>query len=90
MLCRDGFLREHLEGIERTTTRAPSHDSGASTPTPQQLAELVARGRANALVAEPLSIGEGTVAYHLTAQFDKTGAYNRATLIVRLLELARA
>lgn len=54
-----------------------------------QVLELVARGLTNALVAETLDISEGTVEYHLTALFDKVGVCNRATLIVRLLELAQ-
>ena len=54
-----------------------------------QVLDFVARGLTNALVAEVLGISEGTVEYHLTALFDKAGVCNRATLIVRLLELAR-
>jgi len=46
----------------------------------------VARGLTNALIAEALGIGEGTVEFHLKGIFDKAGVDNRATLIVKLLE----
>jgi DNA-binding NarL/FixJ family response regulator len=55
-----------------------------------QVLELVSRGLTNALIAEELQIKEATVEFHVTALFDKVGVSNRATLIVRLLELARA
>jgi len=54
-----------------------------------EVLELVARGLTNDLIAETLGIGRGTVEFHLTAIFDKTGVCNRATLIVRIFGAAR-
>ena len=50
-----------------------------------EVLSLVARGLTNALIAEELGIGQGTVEFHLSAIFDKAGVANRASLIVRLL-----
>ena len=54
--------------------------------TPRQAAvlDLVARGFTNALIAEELGIGEGTVEFHLSAIFDKAGVQSRAMLIARV------
>jgi DNA-binding NarL/FixJ family response regulator len=54
-----------------------------------QVLGLVARGYTNALVAETLEISARTVEFHVAAVFDKAGVSNRATLIIRMLELAR-
>jgi DNA-binding CsgD family transcriptional regulator len=48
---------------------------------------LVTRGLTNALVAETLAISARTVEFHLATLFDKAGVSNRATLIIRVLEL---
>ena len=50
-----------------------------------EVLELVARGLTNELIAETLSIGKGTVEFHLSALFDKAGVSNRATLIAQAL-----
>ena len=54
--------------------------------TPRQAAvlALVARGFTNALIAEELGIGEGTVEFHVSAIFDKAGVESRAMLIARV------
>ena len=49
-----------------------------------QVLELVARGFTNALIADSLGIGEGTVEFHLSAIFDKAGVESRAMLIARV------
>jgi DNA-binding CsgD family transcriptional regulator len=47
----------------------------------------VAQGLTNVSIAETLGISEGTVEFHLKMIFDKAGVDNRATLIVKLMEL---
>jgi DNA-binding CsgD family transcriptional regulator len=96
-LSRAGHPALQLAIMQRARPR-PSDDIGpyraarlrwGLTARQAQVLELVARGLTNALVAETLGISVGTVEYHLTALFDKAGVFNRATLIVRMLELAR-
>jgi DNA-binding CsgD family transcriptional regulator len=50
-----------------------------------QVLDLVVRGFTNALVADTLGVGEGTVEFHLSAIFDKAGVESRAMLIVALI-----
>ena len=57
------------------------------TARQMEVLDLVAKGLTNDLIAEQLMIGKGTVEFHLSAIFDKAGVSNRATLIVRLLDL---
>jgi DNA-binding CsgD family transcriptional regulator len=54
------------------------------TPRQSQVLDLVARGSTNALIADELSIGEGTVEFHLSAIFDKAGVESRTMLLARL------
>jgi DNA-binding NarL/FixJ family response regulator len=49
-----------------------------------QVLDLVVRGFTNALIADELGIGEGTVEFHLSAIFDKAGVESRAMLIARV------
>ena len=58
------------------------------TPRQRQVLDLVAHGLTNVDTAKLLEIAESTVEYHLARIFDKAGVDNRATLIVRLLELS--
>jgi len=79
--------------------RAPRRDAAANesvrtaierwhlTRRQAQVLYLVARGYTNALIADSLGIGEGTVEFHLSAIFDKAGVDNRATLMFRIMEL---
>jgi len=57
------------------------------TPRQAQVLELVSRGYTNALIADDLGIGEGTVEFHLSAIFDKAGVDTRAKLIILMLQL---
>ena len=54
------------------------------TPRQADVLDLVARGFTNALIADELGIGEGTVEFHLSAIFDKAGVDSRAMLIARV------
>ncbi len=54
------------------------------TPRQAQVLDLVSRGFTNALIADELGIGEGTVEFHLSAIFDKAGVESRAMLIARV------
>ena len=54
------------------------------TPRQAEVLNLVARGFTNALIADELRIGEGTVEFHLSAIFDKAGVESRAMLIARV------
>jgi DNA-binding CsgD family transcriptional regulator len=47
----------------------------------------VAHGLTNVSIAETLGISDGTVEFHLKTIFDKAGVDNRATLIVKLMEM---
>jgi DNA-binding CsgD family transcriptional regulator len=51
--------------------------------------ELVARGYPNDLIAETLGIAKGTVEHHVSRVLDKAGAFSRASLILRMLEVGR-
>jgi DNA-binding NarL/FixJ family response regulator len=57
------------------------------TPRQGRVLALVAQGLTNAAIAEHLGIGEGTIEFHISALFDKAGVENRATLIVKILEM---
>jgi DNA-binding NarL/FixJ family response regulator len=52
-----------------------------------EVLRLVARGLTNSLIADSLDIRASTVEFHVKALFDKSGVSNRATLIVKLLEV---
>jgi DNA-binding CsgD family transcriptional regulator len=54
-----------------------------------EVLRLLARGLTNFLIADTLGIRAGTVEFHVKALFDKSGVSNRATLIVKLVELGR-
>jgi DNA-binding NarL/FixJ family response regulator len=54
------------------------------TPRQAQVLDLIARGFTNALIADELRIGEGTVEFHLSAIFDKAGVESRSMLIARV------
>jgi len=58
------------------------------TARQRQVLDLIAHGLTNADTAKLLEIGESTVEYHLAKIFDKAGVDNRATLIIRLLEIS--
>ena len=47
----------------------------------------VAHGLTNIAIADTLGISRGTVEFHLKMIFDRAGVDNRATLIVRLMEM---
>ena len=49
-----------------------------------QVLDLVVRGFTNALIADELGIGEGTVEFHLSGIFDKAGVESRSMLIARV------
>ncbi|ACU54884.1 two component transcriptional regulator, LuxR family [Acidimicrobium ferrooxidans DSM 10331] len=53
----------------------------------RQVLELVARGRTNVEIAEALAISEATVKTHLAHVFDKVGATNRTSAVLRAMEL---
>ncbi|HVV50699.1 MAG TPA: LuxR C-terminal-related transcriptional regulator, partial [Polyangia bacterium] len=50
-----------------------------------EVLELVARGRTNTSLAEPLGVRLGTVEFHISAIFDKVGVSSRAALIATLM-----
>jgi DNA-binding CsgD family transcriptional regulator len=89
---RHGFLAI-LRGPRRDVTAAGADAICAAinrwrlTPRQAQVLDLVARGYTNALVADELGIGEGTVEFHLSAVFDKAGVDTRAKLIILILQL---
>jgi DNA-binding CsgD family transcriptional regulator len=56
------------------------------TARQQEVLELLARGVANATVADALAISERTVEFHVTAILDKAGADSRTSLLARLLD----
>ena len=84
---RHGFL-----AILRGRSREPQSPGSLAAAvrrwhlTPRQAAvlDLVARGFTNALIADELGIGEGTVEFHVSAIFDKAGVESRAMLIARV------
>ena len=60
------------------------------TPAQARVFERLARGASNATIAAELGIAERTVEAHVTAILVKAQVPNRATLIVRIFEGARA
>jgi DNA-binding CsgD family transcriptional regulator len=58
------------------------------TSRQRQVLDLVAHGLTNIDTARLLGITRSTVEFHLSGIFDKVGVDNRATLIVRLLEMS--
>ncbi len=51
--------------------------------------ELVARGYPNDIIGETLGIAKGTVEHHVSRVLDKAGAFSRASLILRVVEVGR-
>jgi DNA-binding CsgD family transcriptional regulator len=84
---RHGFLAI-LPSPRRELPIADSHSAAVRrwhlTPRQAEVLNLVARGFTNALIADELGIGEGTVEFHLSAIFDKAGVESRAMLIARV------
>jgi len=56
------------------------------TARQREVLELLARGLANATVADTLAISERTVEFHVTAILDKAGADSRTSLLARLID----
>lgn len=84
---RHGFLAI-LRAPARKAPVAGSHAAAVQrwhlTPRQAEVLDLVACGFTNALIADELGIGEGTVEFHVTAIFDKAGVESRAMLIARV------
>jgi DNA-binding NarL/FixJ family response regulator len=84
---RHGFLAI-LRNPAREPPVAASLDAAVRrwhlTPRQAEVLNLVVRGFTNALIADELCIGEGTVEFHLSAIFDKAGVESRAMLIARV------
>ena len=84
-----GFLAV-LSSPARDTARAALVRMAAArwhlTRRQQDVLELLARGLANAIVAEALSISESTVEFHVTAILDKAGSDSRTSLLARLID----
>jgi DNA-binding CsgD family transcriptional regulator len=86
---RRGFLailrgpRRDVAAAVREFVRAAT-ERWHLTPRQAQVLDLVGRGFTNALIADELRIGEGTVEFHLSAIFDKAGVDSRTMLIARL------
>jgi DNA-binding NarL/FixJ family response regulator len=79
-----GILRAHRREIVVTDSVRAARERWHLTTRQTQVLEQVARGFTNALIADSLGIGEGTVHFHLSAIFDKAGVERRAMLIARL------
>jgi two-component system, NarL family, nitrate/nitrite response regulator NarL len=56
------------------------------SPREQAIAELVARGFPNKVIARELEISPWTVATHLNRMFHKLGVTTRAAMVAQLLE----
>ena len=55
----------------------------------QQVANLVCDGLSNKMIAEKLSLNEGTVKAHLHAIYDKLGVQSRIALMIALLDRSK-
>ena len=74
-------------GVEET-----SSDTGLADLTPReaQVADLLARGNSNKLIARELGISVSTVKIHVSHVFEKYGVHNRTEVAHRLLRGNRA
>lgn len=84
---RHGFLailRVRRGDVAVTDSVRAARERWHLTARQAQVLELVARGFTNALIADSLSIGRGTVEFHLSAIFDKAGVESRAMLIAHI------
>ena len=84
---RQGFLailRKAGHDVDRSVREASARWRLTTRQT--QVLELMVRGYTNALIADSLGIGEGTVEFHLSAIFDKAGVDSRAMLFARMLQ----
>jgi ATP/maltotriose-dependent transcriptional regulator MalT len=76
------WSRQALEELSRIGGRAPAR--GELTPAEEQVATLVAEGRANREVAAVLYLSENTIESHLTHIYSKLGVHSRTELARRL------
>jgi DNA-binding NarL/FixJ family response regulator len=78
------ILRARRREVAVTDSVRTASERWHLTGRQTQVLELVARGFTNALIADSLRIGKGTVEFHLSAIFDKAGVDSRAMLISRI------
>jgi DNA-binding NarL/FixJ family response regulator len=81
-----GQRRRHEEG----SRDGPGVGADALTKREREVLELLAGGSTNAVIAEALHIGEGTVKYHVKNVLRKLGATSRADAVARALRIGRA
>jgi DNA-binding CsgD family transcriptional regulator/transposase len=90
-------VRTMMQGSEVVAKdRRPKNLLAAASPRQWTLTvrqtdvlDLVARGLTNAVIAETLGIGVGTVEFHVAAIFDKAGVCSRAALLAGLIRQKR-
>ena len=87
---RRGVAKQH----GRLRWKGPGDQAGPAAPmlTPRQreIAELIAQGHTNKMIAQRLGISEGTVEKHLVTAFEKIGVRSRAQLVTYLANTRRA
>lgn len=72
------LVEDLIDGNERESADDPRLD--ALTPREREIAEIVAEGASNKVIAARLSVTERTVKAHLTSAFQKTGTRDRLEL----------
>ena len=72
------LVEDLIDGNEREATDDPRLDS--LTPREREIAEIVAEGASNKVIAARLNVTERTVKAHLTSAFQKTGTRDRLEL----------
>ena len=72
------LVEDLIDGNEREASDDPRLD--ALTPREREIAEIVAEGASNKVIAARLNVTERTVKAHLTSAFQKTGTRDRLEL----------
>ncbi|QGG80747.1 hypothetical protein GH975_09265 [Litorivicinus lipolyticus] len=72
------LVEDLIDGNEREAADDPRLDS--LTPREREIAEIVAEGASNKVIAARLNVTERTVKAHLTSAFQKTGTRDRLEL----------
>lgn len=72
------LVEDLIDGNERDVSDDPRLDT--LTPREREIAEIVAEGASNKVIASRLNVTERTVKAHLTSAFQKTGTRDRLEL----------
>ena len=78
------LLDVEVDGVRCVLVREPTRDGVALSPRELEIAQLVAEGHPNKIIAAELDISAWTVGTHLRRIFAKLGVGTRAAMVARM------